>query len=536
MAETEPVVITFGGGVHSRRRIGDIDSNECVAGSENFDLEPQFLALTPRKPFDRVATAPNAGAIRGYAQLCKTDGTLTTLIQARDKVYSWTGADVDSDVLPDGSTTDFKVVASVNSSSRLRGGIAHNFLLENITIITDLEKVETVKKWDGTAFGQFNHNLGGDLFAKYCRVFGERAWLGNVETTIDTPHVVLASVRGSSEEMSNADRPISSLGLDSAFFLPMPDLRPINAMELTFGEFLFSTERGRLYQLSGSSAFDYFMNEFYNIKGVVGDEAVVNVGNDLMVGLPGRIESLSGVLEFGDVQANDASIEISDQVDGVSSWRLFYDKNSEHIYAFGKNEAGVFIAHKRLLDQSDLSPWSKWTTTHPMGFNPVTVMPMIDPLTMLDAIYMGDESGNIYRMDGTGDLDGGTDAVKVKRRSGLIQVPAGNVFELKGWVSYRRLFQTTLNINILWSGKEEFTQSIQVQLPDNENIAVYGGDHYYGDNQTFYGAEFSQRIRIQDWEAAGLSSHFQLEVEFDAESAVHIEEVGFSFDTEDTQT
>ena len=524
MAETEPIVLTFGGGIHSRRRISDIDIDECVAGSENFDLEPQFLALTPRKPFDQVGTAPNAGSIRGYAQLCRTDGSLSTLIQARDRVYSWNGS------------TGFTEVGQVNATARLRGGIEHNFLLENITIITDLERVETVKKWDGTTFAQFAHDLGGDFFAKFCRIFGERAVLANVKTTTDTPHVALFSKRGDSETLTTGNRPSSGLGLDDPFFLPMPDLKPINGLEFAFGELLFSTERGRLYRLSGSSALDYFMEELYNIKSVVGDEAVINIGNDLLLGLPGRIETLSGVLEFGDVQANDVSIEIADQVEDVQSWRLFYDRNREHVYAFGANQSGVLILHKRLLDQAEESPWSKWTTTQSMAFDPVTVMPIIDPLTMIDAIYMGDENGNIYRMQGSGDKDGGTDAVTVKRRTGLIEIPAGNAFDLKGWISYRKLFETLVTIRVLYGGKEEFTQETQTKLPTNTNIAVYGGAHYYGDNQTFYGAEFSQRIAIQDWRAAGLSSHFQIEVEFDAESAVHIEEIGFSFDTQDTQT
>ena len=524
MPETDPIVITFGGGVHSRRRISDIDINECVKGSENFDLEPQFLALTPRKPFDLVATAPNAGSIRGYGQLCKRDGTLTTLIQARDRVYTW-----------DGSTT-FTEVGQVDASARMRGPIEHNFLLEDITILTDLEKVETVKKWDGTTFAQFAHDLGGNLFAKYCRVSNERAVLANVKTTTDTPHVALFSERGASETLTTGTRPISGLGAEVAFFLPMVDLRPINGLEFAFGELVFSTERGRLFKLSGTTTENYFIDELYNIKGVVGNEAMVNIGNDLMLGLPGRIETLSGVLEFGDVQANDASIEIADQVEDTQSWRLFYDKNREHIYAFGTNVSGVFLAHKRLFNQSEFSPWAKWSTSHPMNFNPVTVMPLIDPIKLIDAIYMGDENGNIYRMQGDGDKDGGTDAVTVKRRTGLIEVPATSAFELKGWVSYRRLFETTMTIRVLWGGKEESTQEITRTLPDNDSIAVYGGNHYYGDNQTFYGAEFSQRIAIQDWTAAGLSSHFQLEFEFDAESAVHIEEVGFSFDFQNAQT
>ena len=67
MADNQ-VILTFGGGLNARRRIVDVALDECVAPSENFDLDPQFRALNRRKPFDLVATAPNGNRRpgRGY--------------------------------------------------------------------------------------------------------------------------------------------------------------------------------------------------------------------------------------------------------------------------------------------------------------------------------------------------------------------------------------------------------------------------------------------------------------------------------------
>ena len=306
MADNQ-VVLTFGGGINGRQRVADVALDECVPPSENFDLDPQFRALNRRKPFDLIATTPNGAAINGFGQLIKQDSSLSTLVQSGGNVYTW-----------DGSST-FSLVGTVSTNAKLRGPREHNFTLDEYVVITDLNKAETVKKWDGTTFANLAHDLGSDLFAKYCRVHNERVLLGNIKTTTDTPHLMLGSAIGDGEDFSNSDRPSSSLGFDAAWFLPMPDLRPINGFEAAFGQFLISTERGRLYRLSGSSALDFQMVEFHVGSAVVGNEAIKNIGNDVIMGLAGRIESLIATEQFGDVEADDLSLPISPLIEGVTS-------------------------------------------------------------------------------------------------------------------------------------------------------------------------------------------------------------------------
>ena len=83
--------LNFRGGRNRRSRTIDIDHSECAEG-KNFDIDLEFAGLRPRRPFDLIATATNAGSINGYAQLIKQDGSLSTLIQAGDTVYEWDGA------------------------------------------------------------------------------------------------------------------------------------------------------------------------------------------------------------------------------------------------------------------------------------------------------------------------------------------------------------------------------------------------------------------------------------------------------------
>ena len=155
----QPIVLTFGGGLNARKRIADVQIDECVESSINFDLDSQQKALNRRRPFDLVSTAPNGSEIRGFAQMIRRDGTVSTLVQAGGAVYSWNGDQT------------FVQVGTVSAAARLRGPREHNFTLDEYVIITDLTKTEVVKQWDGTSFIDLPHDLGGDLFAKYCRVY-----------------------------------------------------------------------------------------------------------------------------------------------------------------------------------------------------------------------------------------------------------------------------------------------------------------------------------------------------------------------------
>ncbi|HDZ36892.1 MAG TPA: hypothetical protein ENH62_01145 [Marinobacter sp.] len=523
MADNQ-VILTFGGGLNARRRVVDVALDECVAPSENFDLDPQFRALNRRKPFDLVGTAPNGAAVNGFAQLIKQDNSISTLVQAGGNVYSW-----------DGDTT-FSLVGTVSTNAKLRGPRDHNFTVDEYVVITDLNKAEVVKKWDGTTFTDLAHDLGGDFFAKYARVYFERILYGNVKTTTDTPHLLVSSAIGDGEDLSNSDRPSSSLGTDVAWFLPMPDLRPLNGLEGAFGEFLLSTERGRLWRLSGTSAKDFKIEEFHVGSAVVGEEAIKNIGNDVVMGLVGRIESLKGTLNFGDVEANDLSLPIAPLIENVTGWTIEYDRKLQKVFCFPNNQSVLWVLHKNVLNdpENQLSPWSKWVTTHDIGFNPTTVMQLVNPLNNQDVVYFGDTAGNIYRLDGEGVQDGGTDDLTVKRRSRMFAVPEGNTFDVAGWIHYRKLFASTVTIRILGGGVAIYTQEITRNLPASTSIAVYGGSHHYGDATSTYGVSFTGRIHRQDWGAAGQSSHFQVEVEITGNEDIDLEEVGIEFNVAKT--
>jgi len=521
-------VITFGGGVNARKRILDVKIDECVPRSFNFDLDPQYRALNRRKPFDLLGTAPNGGSIRGFAQLVRSDGTVSTIVQAGSEVYRWDGS------------TGFTLVASINSGARLRGPREHNFTISDYVIVTDLEKVETVKIWDGTTLAPLNHDLGSNFYAKYCRVAMQRAFFANVKTTTDTPQVILASQIDDAETLSDVNTPTRALGEDAPFFLVTPDLRAVNGMEEAFGEIVVSSDRGRLFRFSGEDSFDFEITGFHAGSAVIGDEAIKNIGNDILFGSPGRIESAVGILEFGDVETNDVSRDISSLVDDVTGWTIEYDRTRQKVFCFPNTTSTVYVLHKKVhddnkrLDQNDrISPWSIWTTTHPMDFNPVTVMLMIDPLNSRDTVYMGDSSGNIYRMDGTGGQDGGTTDITVQRTSGLLAPGQGNAFDISGWISYRRLFQGTVDLTIIGGGVAEYDQDISIRLPAASGVAVYNGNSYYGGG-SYYGQSFTGRLIEQNWRAAGHSSHFQVRVSHTGSGDINIEEIGIRF--EEAQT
>lgn len=518
-------VLTFGGGINARRRVADVALDECVPPSENFDLDPQHKALNRRKPFDLIATVPNAGSIQGFGQLIKQDASVSTIVQAGDTVYSWDG------------DQSFTSVGTVASAAKLRGPREHNFTLDEYVIVTDLEKQETVKKWDGTTFQDLAHNLGGDFFAKYCRVHNERAIYGNVTTTTATPHVILASAIGNAEDLSSGDRPSSSLGFDAAWFLPLPDLRPINGLEAAFSQFLISTDRGRLFRLTGSDANDFALQEFHVGSAVVGDEAIKNIGNDVVMGLAGRIESLSGTLNFGDVEANDLSLPISPLIENVTAWTIEYDRRTQKVYCFPDGQSAVYVLHKKMLNDptsQGLSPWARWTTDHAMNFSPTTVMQLVNPLNSTDAVYVGDANGNIYRFEGEGSLDAASDNIVVKRTSGLVQVPEGNTFDVRGRIDYRKLFETTVTIKILAGGTAVFDQSVSLTLPSTTSPAIgfYNGDFYYDPSgDTVYGVGFSGRLHRQDFGIAGHESYYQIEIEIDSANEFDIEQILIEFQT-----
>ncbi len=542
--------LRFGFGIASAFDRDDIDVQECIDG-QNFDLSLDKESFRNRKAFDLVATVPNGQEIRGFGELIKSDGSVSNLVQGGGVVYDWNGK------------TTFTEVGTVNASSRLRGGRHSTSLLDDKVILTDLEKKTIIKTWDGTTFEDLAHDLGGDLFAKYCIFRNERAFYFNVKSgSTDTPHVMLGSARGASigvsdfASLSVANRPGTGRSDGDPFFIPMPDLKPINGVDrqradtktnIGTGSIIISTQEGSLWKLSGEtpkiteaargSAFK--MEEFYANSAASGVESLTSMGKDVIYGRQAAIESAISAGVFGDTDADDASRWIKDQIEGAKSWTVKYNPQNRRAYWWAENGNEVWVFHKSMYEPSlktisastvaavapsgklSRSPWSRWKTDFGNGDFRQTAAALMRRVTdKKDVIFFGDSSGRILQMEGTGLQDGGNDDIVVDRTSGTIRLPTGNVFDIKGNVKYRRFAGATLTLTFLFGGETVFNDTRTITIPAPTNISVYNassGDTkaFYGGTTaagtaSYYGVEFSDRFFLQGFGAPGAATHLEV--------------------------
>jgi hypothetical protein len=351
------VTIRFGGGIRSRAPADEIEDRECTEG-QNFDQDLQNTQFRPRKPFDRLGTAPNGSEIRGFASLLKTDGTTSLLVQAAETVYEWTG-------------TTFVSKGTVAPTARLRGHIWHNWqLAPEVVLITDIALADVVMKWDGTdladvAFTDEDGNSYDPFKAKYLTIQNERALFGNNVDKIGTsnPHMMVGSKISDYTNITVANLPSSALGEDDPFYLLTPDLRYINSLLDAFELTICSTMEGRIFKLIGNSSKDFQFAKLYPHSGASGDESMKYVGNDVYYGRQGRIESLISNDKFGNVEADDLSVDIFDEISDYTNWTLTYNERTQRVYCYSQDTAELWVLYKPLV-YSALSPWSLFKTSH----------------------------------------------------------------------------------------------------------------------------------------------------------------------------
>lgn len=523
-------VLRFGAGLNSTPTVDEIQVSECTAG-ENFNLSLDNSEFQPRRPFTLVGTAPNALEITGYAQLHKQDGTLSTLIQAKDKVYSW-----------DGTTSGFTQVGTVAEGAKLRGSLDSNFTLDDKVIIVDASMSETVKQWDGETFEDMPTNLNAGFYARYCFVENERAWFADVLALRPTPHMIVGSKRGDPTVLSVNDRPSSALNDEDPFYLLSPDLRPVNGLVAAFGNVLFSSRQGSVYKVLGETARDFNIQPFYSGSAATGVEGMVNVGNDVFYSKRGAIETLSGLEQFGNVAVDDITRFISEEVGQYDGFRLVYNRDRQRVYCFPKDDDRIYVFHKPIYDDvvkrvslrdkaQYRSPWMKWTTNNDATFIPSVAWAMLSPVTKKMEVYFGDASGNVYQMEGdeyTGD-NAETD-IKTFRTSGLFKAPQGQSHDLNGWILYRNPYEdVTVTITFCWQGFTGYDQSIQVVLPKITGYPEWCGDEYFcGDS--YFCVPDKCKVRRQEWSAAGRDAAFNVTIEAETSKDFEILEVGFRFE------
>jgi len=516
-------LIRHGGGRNSRSSEDQINPLECTDG-ENFLLDPGNGEFRPRPPFDLLSTVPNGGEIRGFATLLKADGTVTMLVQGGANVYKWDGF-------------IFTQVGTVSATAQLRGPKESIWQLADKVLIADLNQIDNIKEWDGTTFSEtsFFEVDGSTAFpnfkARYILVENERAFYGNIKDGGGVfEHLLVSSQRGDYTIVSNSLRPASALSEADPWFLPVPQLKPINGLQFAFGILAVSQANGAFEKLTGATAKDFALVKLHDGSGAAGRESVVSTGNDIIYGAPGHIESLEAVDKFGDVEFDDLSFKIKPDIEDIVSWTLIFNQRLKRIYCFpsGKTEAHVLFTD---FKGTQLSPWSKYITKHPLGFQPSATMTCRDPVDSLEYVFMGDSFGNLYRMEGTGLLgDSGTTNIAARRVSKLNSMPVdAKMFNGSGWIQHRKNLANTANLKFIFSGEHVHDVLKTVPLSAVSFDTVYNGSEHYG-GAHYYSPTHENRLIRRKFGFPAFANQYQVETEIDSVNDFAITETGLRYD------
>ena len=517
-------IIRFGGGRNSRASEDQIDPLECADG-ENFLLDPGNSDFRPREAFNLVGTAPNGQQINGLVTLQKTDGAISMLVQAGTNVYQWDGV------------STFTLVGTVAAGTKLRGRTEAFWALTDKVLIADVGLADDIQSWDGSTFQQetFLQSDGSTAFGpfrcKYIVVDNELAFFLNIhDNGSNFPHLLVGSQRGNYLIVDTATRPSTSASEEDPFFLPMPQLKPINGAATAFGVLAVSAEFGAFEKLTGSSAKDYALKKLHRGSGARGDEAMVPAGNDVLYGADGRIESLQSTDKFGDVELDDISFKIKDDIETFDDWTLEYNDRLHRLYCFPTGENEVHVCFTEFIG-SQLSPWSKYTTRHEFSFAPTTVMTCFDPADSLRYVFMGDANGNLYRLEGTaGAGDAGGTVIEASRTSSLnASILDAKTFGMKGWAQFRKQTDVTLTLQYLFAGEHVYNKQIEVVLPGVDFDTVYNGAAYYG-GEFFYGTKHENRLVRSTFGVAHFANQWQVKTTIESVNNFALSEVGQRYD------
>lgn len=450
----------------------------------------------------------NGQSINGFIQLIKNDDTETTLVQSGDTVYLWDGSSI------------FTSKGTVSSSSRLRGV---TWELGGYSVIVDIAKQTVIKKWDGTAFSTLTTGLTPTtLYAKYGVVHLGRMWLFNVKTSTDTPHLLVASAfeNPTSYDTSKRAGDSSFSTGNEAFYMVTPDLKPINGVMLFFNTLVISTEKGLLWKLTGTDSTTFVWEPFYAGSSAIGTETLANIGDDgVYMKKDGSIESIRSTQTFGDVKTDDLSRFIFNTVSGLTSCITVYDQTRQKVYFFaGANK--LLVLYKFLLG-TKLSPWSVYKTNHASSFSTNTAIYMRQPGGSNYFVYFGDDSGNIYQLDGSSVGDAGTTDIQSTRKSAFFQKLEDdykNIIDpetdsIRGRVYYRRTANCDLLMEFEWADDFSIADcTVPLAGPSTgDGAAYFGGEAYFGGSFYFNGGfQLSQRVSTRGFSPVGRGPGFNL--------------------------
>lgn len=391
------------------------------------------------------------------------------------------------------------------------------------------------------ATGTITADLSPDLFAKYSVVHQGRVWLFNVTVgATETPHLCLASAFEEPESYSTSTRGAGQPGGTAttlvAFFLLTPDLRPINGVVEFLGQLIISTESGRLFKLTGSDATDFNWLDFYSGSAAAGIESITSIGNDVIyMKEGGGIDLLSSTDRFGDVSADDISRWIPEEVAAQASPITVYDQHNQVIMFFLPGK--VLVLDKDALVLRETSPWSKWVTGLPSSFTTKAARAMRLPGTLTETCLWGDDAGQVFNVNGTGQAgDGGSHDLVVIRVSRRIEELASANENLTGRLVYRRRGAFNVALKATWD--EEFSEpvsSVPLKGPSSSGIvwmwnglAYWNGEMYWNQGTVSDENTGDEKVTSVGFDLVGKGPGFFLTLT--AETAANFEIAKLSFD------
>ena len=383
----------------------------------------------------------------------------------------------------------------------------------------------------------------GDFYARYCVVENDRPIWAHIRETAGTyPHLIVGSQQtdlaaNAWQVISIAQRPSSSINSNDPFFLTQPDMGAINGLASQWGQIVTSSENGSIYKLTGADATDFAMVPLFPRSGAFGKEAMTATANDVLYGRRGSIESVRDTEASGNVEANDISRPIKDDIETYGPWRLYYNPRLERTYCFPDSQSKMYVLFNNMV-RTPVSPWVPWCTDHALDFQPTEAMVCLDPVDGLEYLYMGDASGNLYKMEGTaGGGDGGNTDVPVSRTSKVFHLePELDITGITGWITYRQGQANTCILTFEWSGDQVSNESVSIPLKDAINNAnqFYGGTGYYGDQATYYGGQLPQRLTRQVFSVPGKSSRLAIRTEVSGSQDFNIHEIHLEHEVVET--
>ncbi len=97
-----------------------------------------------------------------------------------------------------------------------------------------------------------------------------------------------------------------------------------------------------------------------------------------------------------------------------------------------------------------------------------------------------------------------------------------------GYVTYRSGTDETIKVKLLLAGSEPSDDESTITLKGTLGTQFWGGDQYWG-GDVFFGVPFEGRFRREDFDPAGSSEEFQIEVEYEGKRQIEINEIGIRF-------